>query len=299
MRGYGFKFDRNRKRVKTCPCEVHGNDDGKFAPFVGETKYGYCHSCEKVFLPDTDRQQQEESFRVSSPIEERKRKQSIERVSYIPSRIMHDSLRYDVPNYFVQGLMDKFPKDRVITVLNDYGVGTSKYWRGANVFWLQDIFGKIRSGKIMLYDRSTLHRSDKFNFVHRVLRLSNFNYKPCCFGESLLAKFPTLPVVLVESEKAAVICRICDASFVCLATGGKGLLKNEMCEVLRDRYGYIVPDVDGYEHWKRNAKSIGSLRNFEVTSLLQSKAMKFASSAKWDIADFILRELAENEIERE
>jgi len=43
-----MEFDKNRKRVKQCPCGK-SNKDGKFSPFVGYIDKGYCHGCSKFF----------------------------------------------------------------------------------------------------------------------------------------------------------------------------------------------------------------------------------------------------------
>ena len=45
-----LKFDNKRYRVKYCPCNK-SNKDGKFVPYENQVKYGYCHSCDKTYLP--------------------------------------------------------------------------------------------------------------------------------------------------------------------------------------------------------------------------------------------------------
>lgn len=44
-------FDKNRKRVKQCPCGK-SNKDGKFVPFKSYQDKGFCHSCGRTFLPE-------------------------------------------------------------------------------------------------------------------------------------------------------------------------------------------------------------------------------------------------------
>jgi hypothetical protein len=52
-----LKFDKNRFRVKFCPCSKD-NKDGKFVPYVGFENKGYCHSCGETFLPELPKAEQ-------------------------------------------------------------------------------------------------------------------------------------------------------------------------------------------------------------------------------------------------
>jgi hypothetical protein len=52
-----LKFDKNRFRVKNCPCGK-SNKDGKFVPYIGYENKGYCHSCGETFLPDLPKVEQ-------------------------------------------------------------------------------------------------------------------------------------------------------------------------------------------------------------------------------------------------
>jgi hypothetical protein len=51
-----LEFDKNRFRVKFCPCNKD-NKDGKFTPYKGYEDKGYCHSCDKTFLPKNEQPQ--------------------------------------------------------------------------------------------------------------------------------------------------------------------------------------------------------------------------------------------------
>lgn len=42
-------LDKNRFRVKLCPCGKHGNNDGKFVPFEKFEDRGHCYSCATWF----------------------------------------------------------------------------------------------------------------------------------------------------------------------------------------------------------------------------------------------------------
>jgi hypothetical protein len=42
---------KERFKIETCPCGK-SNKDGKFVPFEGHTKFGFCHSCSETILPN-------------------------------------------------------------------------------------------------------------------------------------------------------------------------------------------------------------------------------------------------------
>ena len=76
------------------------------------------------------------------------------------------------------------------------------------------------------------------------------------FGEHLLSSNPDKVVVLVESEKSAVIGSAIFPGYVWLATGGKSQMKEEKLRVLSGRTVLFFPDADGYAEWKQRAGSM-------------------------------------------
>ena len=87
-------------------------------------------------------------------------------------------------------------------------IGTSKRWPGATIFWQIDLAGRIRTGKIMLYNPQSGKRVktpyNHIDWVHKQLKQGHF--APCLFGLHQLRGAPKDQVVgLVESEKTAVI----------------------------------------------------------------------------------------------
>ncbi|MDE6552139.1 MAG: hypothetical protein K2K98_04150 [Muribaculaceae bacterium] len=121
--------------------------------------------------------------------------------------------------------------DEVNRVAMQYGVGTSKMFGGSPVFWQIDSFGKIRTGKVMGYNRATGKRvkepKNEFQWVHAMKELKeqrpDFRLQQCYFGshrliavekqfrqlnqerKALYLDEVTPAVALFESEKACLI----------------------------------------------------------------------------------------------
>lgn len=86
------------------------------------------------------------------------------------------------------------------------------------------------------------------------------------FGEHLLKTHPDKVVVLVESEKSAVIGSAIFPDYVWLATGGKSQMREEKLRVLSGRTVLLFPDADAYAEWKQRAESMYFVRWWFRTS---------------------------------
>jgi hypothetical protein len=215
--------------------------------------------------------------------------------SYITADLMDASFRSYNQNYLVQYLINIFGDDVVAEVLKKYHVGSSKHWPGSTVFWQVDIRGKIRTGKIILYNPETGKRVKEpfshITWVQSVLKRSEFQMRQCLFGEHLL-KDASLPVALVESEKTAIIASICLPKFIWLATGGLSNLTAEKCSVLSGLTVILFPDVKGYNKWKERAKELSNLMlgtRFEIDDLLEKNASEEERTGGWDVADYLVK----------
>jgi hypothetical protein len=292
-----LNFDKNRFRVKHCPCGK-SNKDGKFSPYVGYETKGFCHSCSQTFLPElpkveqwnsTERQTYKPHFVKPQP----------KPASFIKDEILKASLKAYKTNYFVQYLNELFGVEVTSELIKKYFIGTSKHWQGATVFWQIDKNGKIRAGKTMLYSPTTGKRIQKpFNhvdWVHSLLKMPEFELRQCLFGEHLLID-KTKPVAIVESEKTAVIASAYKPEFIWLATGGKDGLKVEKCSVLAGRTVVLFPDLDGFEKWSSKANEIFNPELVEVDDTLERKASEVERKEgldlrkqKFDFADYLIR----------
>lgn len=276
-------FERNRTRVKQCPCGK-SNSDGKFVPFVGKLKEGYCHSCCKVIKQD------HEFGKVTT----KKHIMADREVSEMPFSLIRESKLSDDPNYFAAFIYNRFGSEVLSSIVEDYSFGTSSHWNGSTVFWYIDFNLKLRTGKIMLYDPESGKRIKEprshISWAHTLQKnMSNKTYKPCLYGEHLSWIYYNKPIAIVESEKTAIISSIYLPNFVWLATGGKGSLSYEKLKVLKNRKIVLFPDLDAYEEWRLNAAELSKWFNISVSEYLFDNTSDAEKSLKYDIADYLLR----------
>jgi len=212
--------------------------------------------------------------------------------SYIPFRIFKSSLQKHEDNHFIQYLVSFFGAEITSDLIGKYFIGTSKHWEGSTVFWQIDSSGRIRSGKVMLYDTVTGKRVKEpfshITWVHKLLKQEEFVLKQCFFGEHLL-KGKTKPVAIVESEKTAIIASAYLPQFTWLAVGSLNNLNPEICEALQGRFVILYPDLNGFEKWSDKAKQFTAIATFSVSDLLERKATEEEKKKGLDLADYLIR----------
>ena len=282
-------FDKNRSRVKLCPCGK-SNKDGKFVPFVGYTHKGYCHSCGQTFLPDLPHHDTADAFAQHSQMQIHHETLIPKPDSFIPFDIFKQSLKDYTNNNFVRFLNSRFGTNLTKILIEKYYLGTSHHWSGATVFYQIDLSGRIRTGKIMLYDEVSgkrLKEPDRIYWIHKQYNFEDFNLSQCLFGEHLL-KDKTKPVAIVESEKTAVIASLYFPDYIWLATGGKQNLKAVFFSNLQNRKIIFFPDLMAFEVWSDKAKNL-NLTNYSISDLLEIKASDKDKQQGLDIADFLLK----------
>jgi hypothetical protein len=212
--------------------------------------------------------------------------------SFIDAETAGRSLTGYGQNNFALWLCSVFGEETAFRLVDAYHVGTSKHWPGACVFWEQDIQGRIRGGKIMLYDARGRRVKEPFNhvtWVHKALKIEPFHLRQCLFGEHLLQQDQGKPVAVVESEKTAIVAAGFMPEFVWVATAGKGNLKAEKLDVLRGRDVTLSPDLGAFEKWKAIADQ---MQGVKVSGVLERRANNADRAAGLDIADYLLREQA-------
>lgn len=219
---------------------------------------------------------------------------TVNKPSFIDPAIFKSSLKSYTENTFTNELLKKFGEKNTRKVIEKYFIGTSKHWPGSTIFWQIDISGKIRTGKIMLYDEN-LHRIkkpyDHITWAQTVLKIENFNLKQCLFGEHLL-KGNTNTVAIVESEKTAIIASIYLPQFIWLSCGNLNGLNIEKLKVFQGRTVCLFPDLNAYDNWNNKAKQFekgmpGTA--FKISDLLERKATDEEKAKGLDIADYLLR----------
>ncbi|MBW6481287.1 MAG: hypothetical protein K0B37_17810, partial [Bacteroidales bacterium] len=125
-------------------------------------------------------------------------------------------------------------------------------------------------------------------WVHKLLKQDEFALKQCFYGEHLL-KDKTKPVVIVESEKTAIIASVYLPKFSWLAVGSLNNLNHEICEVLRGRFVVLFPDLKGFEKWSDKAKQFSAIATFTVSDLLERNATEEEKIKGLDLADYLIR----------
>lgn len=213
-------------------------------------------------------------------------------VSIIPVEVFKQSLKSHEANHFVQYLLQLFGSEITKQLIEKYFIGTSKHWPGANVFWQIDIAGKVRTGKIMLYNPTTGKRVKEpcnyISWVHTALKLPEFELQQCFFGNHLLND-KIKPIAICESEKTAIIACVYLPQFIWIAAGSKDGLNAEKCKVLAGRNVTLFPDLNGFDKWKAKALELSSIENFTVSDLLELKAREAEKKQGLDLADYLIQ----------
>ncbi|WP_291914890.1 DUF6371 domain-containing protein [Chitinophaga sp. CB10] len=213
-------------------------------------------------------------------------------VSFIPVEVFKASLKAHETNHFVQFLINLFGVEVASQLVSRYFIATSKHWNGATVFWQIDTQGKVRTGKIMLYNPTTGKRVKEpfnhINWVHKALKQPEFELRQCLFGEHLLID-KTKPLAIVESEKTAVIASVYLPQFIWVAVGSLTNLNAEKCSILKGRTVTLFPDLNGFDKWSSKAKELSHLATFTVSDLLERKATEAERKQGFDLADYLIK----------
>jgi hypothetical protein len=226
--------------------------------------------------------------------------------SFIPFELFHNSLANYSENNFVRYLQSLFGADITSDLARWFYIGTSSYWKGSAVFWQIDTRGRIRSGKVMLYNATTGKRvkeigpdgskRSKITWAHSILLkhgvVHDYNLRQCLFGEHQLANQPiNKPVAIVEAEKTAIIATVYLRDFVWLACGSLNNLAVDKCRVLTGRKVILFPDLNCFEKWSAKAKHLQSHLDcrINVSDLLERKANEGDKEQGFDLADYLVR----------
>ena len=220
----------------------------------------------------------------------------------IPKEYIKQSLGYD-SNFilFLCSIFDRYTLESptIERLMSDYYLGCTN--DKSVIYWQIDTEKRVRSGKIMQYDPETGKRiknaSGAIDWVHSKLKRDgvlpeDFNLVQTLFGAHLLNRYPDKVVVLVESEKSALIASGVYPECVWLATGGKSQLSPDKLQILKGRTVIMFPDVDGYELWSEKARELQQHGyKVMVSDVLEKNAGPEDRENKIDLADWLIREL--------
>lgn len=240
-----------------------------------------------------------------------------------PDEIVTRSLQHYEVNNFAQLLWERFGVDVGNNLLRRFQIGTSTFWPGACVFWYIDEQDRVRSGQVVLFDKTghTVKETDRegnkrrcTSWVHTALTVAYkkrqrsepdwlMNYKtnapksPIPFGLHQIRTAPTdQPIAIVEAPKTAVVCSACFPQFIWIAIGALDYLTVERVTPLRNRKIRLFPDASErsnvYTKW-RNKADLFNTQGFSIsvdTLLEQIAPLTDQQRANgYDMADYLLK----------
>lgn len=160
-----------------------------------------------------------------------------------------------------------FTQVQVDYAFKRYCIGT---WSdGTTVFPQIDINGVVGTGKIIQYEPidGTLIKG-KVSWIHVITETPKPSQQHL-LGEHLLAG-NTKKVVLVESERDAVIASIVWPGCIVVACGGMYMLKPDLCAVLSGRDVALIPSRGRYTLWEKKGVAMRSMfRSLRITDLME------------------------------
>lgn len=89
-------------------------------------------------------------------------------VTHISTSVLEKSKRSYSTNHLFVYCSTLFGVAKTRELFNKYHVGSASYWQGATTFWQMDIEGKVRTGKVMLYNSITGRRVKHPYMLRRV-----------------------------------------------------------------------------------------------------------------------------------
>lgn len=304
---YRYWLDNSRPRIKvTCPAcgrqkkfvRYVDTQTGRFlAEHVGKCdpifKCGY-HYTPSDYFRDHPWLNDITSYRpVNLRISER-----TFQPSFIERSRMVESVNHCQASALFRFLSSLWGEEETMRQFRLYNVGATTRMNDAAVFWQVDVNGCIRTGKIMRYgnDGHRIKEDGLVNFMwaHRMKSVvdnpEDFNLVQCLFGEHLLSACPDSKVMIVESEKSAIIASHYYPQYLWLASGGCcGCLNQTASQVLKGREVWLVPDLDAEDRWRSKLAILRTITpTVGIVTAISNMATPEQRAAKLDIADFLL-----------
>lgn len=206
-------------------------------------------------------------------------------------------------NNLVTFMREQFGNALTLKACKQFKLGTSKHWPGATIFWQIDADGNVRTGKIMLYDpqsgKRVKHPYNHVTWAHtKMLPASNvgqqsYNLMQCLFGLHQIVDANSRTVIIVESEKTAMIASIYLPQYTWMACGGLKNLNANTLQPIKHCSIILYPDINAYSEWEAKASA---LRNQDFRIQVSTLLEKLSDHANQeligglDLADFLLRQ---------
>ncbi|MFA7081662.1 MAG: DUF6371 domain-containing protein [Bacteroidales bacterium] len=298
------KCGRNRCFTKYIDTETNQYIDNSVGICNHRNSCGY-HLSPSTFF-ETNPEKRKEGY-VNNFFDENRVKEIIA-IESIPNELVLKYMGLD--SKFLTFLKSKFDKDIVRKAILDYMIGG--FGDGKVVFNQIDSMGRVRSAKLILYNETTGKRfrnaeneynengtrnsfSPPVEWLHTSLKKDgliskDFKLTQCLFGEHLHGKYPEKKIIVVESEKTAIVMSCYNSDYVYMATGGLGGLNSQRIFPIKDAEIIVFPDYGQFEYWKQKADMInhelGS--NVMVSDTFEKIAKEQDLEIGCDIADFYL-----------
>lgn len=236
----------------------------------------------------------------TKPIQKADSKPIAKPVTYIPIEIVNSMVSEE--SSFAKCMSKLFDPNKVQYLVEEYKLGIYEYGQFYDnvVFPCIDDKGRVHNLKIQHYctdeDSKDFFHSKKHHCYWIGTDLADKGLLPkdavfsneCLFGAHLLPLYPSVPVVLVESPKNAILGAAVCTDCVWVAAGNKNLLKESVLKCLKGRDVMVYPDRDAIGYWKEilDAPKMRVLANFTVCDFCEKVAPPDAP--KYDLADFII-----------
>jgi hypothetical protein len=251
-----LKFNTKRNYKIVTPCCHKTNNDGKFVNYLDyEDYYGFCHSCGIATMPPTiylDENGEEFTWSITEnkfirstlslvtvtvPVAVSCNKIAIPQ-QFIPEEKIWFNYYTEPENNLLQFLRKNYDNKLVEDAKEVYAISTSN--DGGTMFWNINKGLQIQKLKIVYYDENG-RRKNQFKVPYKNVD----GYYSCLFGEHLLSYecYKNSTIILVESEKTAIIGYMLMPKYIWLAYGGCNGLTNEKTKVLIGFKVIIIPDM--------------------------------------------------------
>lgn len=249
-----LKFNNKRNIRLFTPCCNKLNRDGKFVNYKGhDDRYGYCHSCGKSSPPPqpyTDDKGEIYYWNEITddwsqvPFKEKLTKYPLapetnkKEIEYIDESIIWKYHNVKPENNLLQFLRKKHTSNHVKNTKEDYAIGSTK--DGGTVFWMINLKQQVQKAKVVYYNENG-KRTNRIIVPYK----NDGGYYSCIFGEHLLydSVKGKQTVILVESEKTAIVGAIMLPQYVWLAFGGLNGLTESKIQCLKGHKVLLIPDI--------------------------------------------------------
>ena len=272
-------FNKKRNTNIITPCCEKSNKDQKFVTYQNYPEiYGYCHSCGKTSLPPSLYEDDfgneyywdviNKNFKNVLQLYDKSVLQELKRgvihndicnankknpVKYIDFQLVNKSIADYPENNLLQYLRLQYGNKAIYQVQQMYYIGNTN--DGGTIFWNINKDLKVQKSKICYYKKNG-KRTSKFKVPYK----NEDGYYSCLFGEHLLNTYDK-PIVLVESEKTAIVCVINFPDYNWLSYGGINGMTNDKMKVLSGKNILIVPDLS------ENARNIAERKVEELSNI--------------------------------